>query len=58
MKAKNIKLLGLIAVMMFASCGKATYITSEKDAVCVDIKGEKGKVKLDSDGDLELVFNV
>lgn len=56
MKAKNIKLLGLIAVMMFASCGKATYITSEKDAVCVDIKGEKGKVKLDSDGDLELVY--
>ena len=56
MKAKYIKLLCLIAVVMFASCGKATYITSDKDAVCVDIKGEKGKVKFDSDGDLELVY--
>ena len=56
MKAKYIKLLCLIAVVMFASCGKATYITCEKDSVCVDTKGEKGKVKLDSDGDLELVY--
>ena len=56
MKAKYIKLLGLIAVMMLASCGKATYITSEKDTVCVDVNGEEGTVKLDSDGGLELVY--
>ena len=56
MKAKYIKLLCLIAVVMFASCGKTTYITCEKDSVCVDIKGEEGKVKLDSDGRLQLVY--
>lgn len=56
MKAKYIKLLGVIAVMMFASCGKATYISSEKDIVSVDVNGESGKVKLDSDGSLELVY--
>lgn len=56
MKSKYIMLIGLIVTMMFASCGHASYLKSEKDAVSANVKGESGALALSSDGDIEVLY--
>lgn len=57
MKAKYIILLSIIATMTLSSCGDATYLTSDKDAISVGIEGGSGSLNIDSDGgDIAILY--
>ena len=57
MKALYIKFLGLVAIMMLASCGsKATYLKCEKEVIGINVEGESGKIEIECDGDFNIAY--
>lgn len=57
MKTRYIMLLSIVATMILTSCGQASFLKSDKDAIYVGVKGETGTIALSSDGGMEIIYS-